>query len=82
MDTTIETKVKEALASALGAGGEPGDIELTDSLNDDLAMDDLDRIEAIMALEEAFGIEIPDEDAAKFLTVQDIITYVTDKKKA
>lgn len=76
--TIIETKVKELLADNLG--GDARDIETTDNLNDDLGMDDIDHIQVIFALEEAFEIDIPDEDAQKFLTVQDIIDYVAQKK--
>ncbi|MBI2561726.1 MAG: acyl carrier protein [candidate division NC10 bacterium] len=48
---------------------------------DDLGADSLDTVELVMALEEEFGIEIPDEDAEKIATVQNAITYIREHKK-
>lgn len=48
---------------------------------DDLGADSLDTVELVMALEEEFAIEIPDEDAEKITTVQDAIAYITEHKK-
>ncbi len=67
-------KVKEIIASQLG-------VEITEvtshaSFVDDLGADSLDTVELVMALEEEFGIEIPDEDAENISTVNDAITYI------
>jgi acyl carrier protein len=48
---------------------------------DDLGADSLDTVELVMALEEEFGVEIPDEDAEKITTVQQAISYVQEHKK-
>ena len=50
------------------------------NLMKDLSADSLDAVEIIMAIEDAFGIEIPDEDAEKFQTVEDLVKYVEDNK--
>ena len=52
------------------------------NLTEDLNADSLDTVELVMALEEEFKIEIPDEDAANLLTVQDIIDYIRNKSNA
>jgi len=52
------------------------------SFVDDLGADSLDTVELVMAFEEAFEIEIPDEDAEKIRTVQDAITYINQHAKA
>ena len=52
------------------------------SIVDDLGADSLDVVEIIMGLEEEFDVEIPDEDAEKIMTVQQIISYVEEKGKA
>ena len=76
MDTVLE-KVKEVISEQLG-------IEDTDSITtettfiDDLGADSLDIVELIMALEEAFDIEIPDADAEKVVTVGDVVDYIKD----
>ena len=54
-------------------------ISLSTSLTEDLEADSIDAVEVIMALEDAFGIEIPDEDAANFKTVADIVSYIESK---
>ena len=54
-------------------------ITLDSTLSDDLKMDSLDNVEFIMALEEQFEIEIPDEDAEKLFTVKDAVDYVDSK---
>ncbi len=73
----VETKVKEIIAKQLGV-----DIEKVipaASFIEDLGADSLDTVELVMAFEEAFNIEIPDEDAEKILKVQDAIKYIEDK---
>jgi len=73
----IENKVKSIIAEQL-AIVEPKD---TDTLIDDLGMDSLDGVELIMTLEEEYGIEIPDEDTEKIVTVKDTIEYIKKRKK-
>lgn len=73
----VEEKVKDIIAKQLGVDGEkvtPGA-----SFVDDLGADSLDTVELVMAFEEAFNIEIPDEDAEKILKVQDAVKYIEDK---
>lgn len=56
--------------------------DITDQANlvNDLGADELDSVEIVMCLEETFGIEIPDEDAEKFIIVKDIVEYIEKKK--
>lgn len=61
-------------------GIEPEKIVPEANIADDLGADSLDAIEIIMGLEEEFGIEIPDEDAEDWNTVQHILSYLEDKK--
>lgn len=74
----VITKIKQIIAEQLGVD-EP-DIKTESHFIDDLGADSLDTVELVMALEEEFGIEIPDEDAEKILTVQDAINYVEENK--
>jgi acyl carrier protein len=71
---SVEEKVKSIIVDQLGVN----ETEVTGSASfvDDLGADSLDTIELVMAFEEAFGIEIPDEDAEKIKTVQNAIEYV------
>jgi acyl carrier protein len=71
---SVEEKVKSIIVDQLGVS----ESEVTGSASfvDDLGADSLDTIELVMAFEEAFGIEIPDEDAEKIRTVQNAIDYV------
>jgi len=70
-------KVKSIIAEQLGIKPE----EVTDSAKfiDDLGADSLDTVELVMALEEEFGIEIPDEDAEKMTTVGEAVNYINSK---
>lgn len=70
-------KVKEILAEELGLDEE---VNLTDNLKDDLDADSLDLAEVVINLEEAFDIEIPEEDYPKFVTVKDIVEFIDAKK--
>lgn len=70
-------KVKEIIAKQLGVDIEKVNPEA--SFVEDLGADSLDTVELVMAFEEAFNIEIPDEDAEKILKVQDAITYIDEK---
>jgi acyl carrier protein len=76
MATEIEKKVKEIIIEQLGVSEE--EVKPEASFVDDLGADSLDLVELVMALEEEFGQEIPDEDAEKIATVQDAINYITD----
>jgi len=71
---SVEEKVKSIIVDQLGVS----ESEVTGSASfvDDLGADSLDTIELVMAFEEAFGIEIPDEDAEKIRTVQQAIEYI------
>ena len=72
-----QDKVKQIIADQLGVKKE----EVTDNAKfvDDLGADSLDTVELVMALEEEFGIEIPDEDAEKLSTVGDALRYIEEK---
>ena len=71
----IEARVKKIVAEQLGVA--EADIKNESSFVEDLGADSLDNVELVMALEEEFGIEIPDEDAEKITNVQQAIDYVT-----
>jgi acyl carrier protein len=70
----IVEKVRQIIKEQLGV--EEDEITPTASFVDDLGADSLDTVELVMALEEAFDIEIPDNDAEKMRTVQDVIDYI------
>ncbi len=76
---SVREKVKQIIVEQLGV--DEAEVTDTASFVDDLGADSLDTVELVMAFEEAFGIEIPDEDAEKIATVKDAIEYI-DKKKA
>ncbi|MDP4146994.1 MAG: acyl carrier protein [Bacillota bacterium] len=67
-------KVKSIIAEQLGVDSE--EIKMDSSFVDDLGADSLDIVELIMALEEEFDIEIPDEDAEKVTTVGTVVEYI------
>ena len=79
MSATIEQKVKNIIADQLGVGEE--EIKPTSSFIEDLGADSLDIVELVMAMEEEFEVEIPDEEAENIKTVQDAVNYVTSHKK-
>ncbi len=70
----IEAKVKEIIINELGVDAEKVTPEA--SFVEDLGADSLDTVELVMAFEEEFGMEIPDEDAEKLQTVGDAIQYI------
>ncbi|MCX7883548.1 MAG: acyl carrier protein [Caloramator sp.] len=72
----IFEKVKERISDILGVDSD--DISMDSSFIDDLGADSLDIVELIMALEEEFDIEIPDEDAEKIQTVGDVVEYIKE----
>ena len=75
----LEEKVKEIIVEQLGVNAEQVTNEA--SFIDDLGADSLDTVELVMAFEEAFGIEIPDEDAEKIQKVKDAVTYIESHAK-
>ncbi len=78
--STNEEKIKEIIAEQLGVKKE--DVKNEHSFVDDLGADSLDTVELVMALEDEFGIEIPDEEAENIRTVQSAIKYIGDHIKA
>ena len=76
----IEAKVKEIIINELGVDAEKVTPEA--SFVEDLGADSLDTVELVMAFEEEFGIEIPDEDAEKITTVSQAISYISDRRKS
>jgi acyl carrier protein len=72
-------KVKQIISEQLGV--DEGEVTPSASFVDDLGADSLDQVELVMALEEAFDLEIPDEDAEKIRTVQDAIDYIDKHAK-
>lgn len=78
-DNTAD-KIKEIIVELLGVN--EADVVESASFVDDLGADSLDQVELVMALEEEFGIEIPDEDAETIQTVGDAIKYVEKKTSA
>lgn len=75
--TQIFEKVKEVIVENLSCSAE--DVKPEATLMDDLQADSLDAVEISMALEDAFDVEIPDEEFANMKTVQDIVTYLGEK---
>jgi acyl carrier protein len=73
----IEDKVKEIIVDQLGVEAEQ--VKPEASFIDDLGADSLDTVELVMAFEEEFDLEIPDEDAEKIKSVGDAITYIKSK---
>ena len=73
----VEEKVREIITEQLQVDAEKVTPEA--SFIDDLGADSLDTVELVMAFEEAFDIEIPDEDAEKIRTVGDAINYIKDR---
>ena len=72
-----QDKIRQIIAEQLGVKKE----EVTDNAKfvDDLGADSLDTVELVMALEEEFGLEIPDEEAEKLVTVGDALRYIEEK---
>lgn len=79
-DADIGQKVKEIIAEQLGISEDKVNDEA--SFTDDLGADSLDVVELILAFEEEFGVEIPDEDAEKMATVGDANKYITEKSNS
>lgn len=77
---TVNPKVKDIIVEQLGV--DPEKVKPEASFIDDLGADSLDIVELVMAMEEEFDLEIPDEDAETLKTVQDVASYLTKKGKA
>ena len=77
--TNVEAKVKNIIAEQLGVSEE--EIKGTSSFIEDLGADSLDIVELVMAMEEEFEVEIPDEEAENIKTVGDAINYINTHKK-
>jgi len=75
-DESIEEKVKGIIVEQLGVNAEQVTQEA--KFIEDLGADSLDTVELVMAFEEEFGIEVPDEEAEKLQTVGDVVKYVED----
>jgi len=75
MGTNVDEKVKNIIIEQLGVSAD--EVVPEASFVDDLGADSLDLVELVMVLEEEFGKEIPDEDAEKIQTVQDVTNYIT-----
>ena len=73
---SVEDRVKQIIVEQLGV--DEAEVTPNASFVDDLGADSLDTVELVMALEEEFDIEIPDEDAEKIQSVQDAIDYITE----
>ena len=71
-------KVRDIVVDQLGV--EADEVNIDSTFIDDLFADSLDIVELIMAFEEEFGIEIPDEAAEKIKTVQDVVSYIDQNK--
>ena len=78
-EKTIEQRIKEIIVEQLGVNADQVTPEA--KFIEDLGADSLDIVELIMALEEEFGSEIPDEQAEKLLTVGDVTKYIEDTAK-
>ncbi|HEY0841091.1 MAG TPA: acyl carrier protein [Vulgatibacter sp.] len=77
--TQIETKVRGIIAEQLGVGED--EIKVESSFVEDLGADSLDIVELVMAMEEEFEVEIPDEEAENIKTVGDAINFISSHKK-
>lgn len=76
-DKSIEDRVKDIIVEQIGVN--PEQVTPTASFIDDLGADSLDTVELVMAFEEEFGVEVPDEDAEKLQTVGDVVKYIEEK---
>jgi acyl carrier protein len=74
---SVEAKVKQIIVEQLGV--DEAQVDSTASFVDDLGADSLDIVELVMAFEDAFDLDIPDEDAEKITTVKDAVEYIDGK---
>jgi acyl carrier protein len=77
-EKTIEDKTREIIVEQLGVN--PEQVTPNARFIEDLGADSLDTVELVMAFEEEFGVEVPDEEAEKLLTVGDVVRYVEEKQ--
>ena len=75
-DKSIEERVKEIIVKELSVN--PEQVTPTASFIEDLGADSLDTVELVMAFEEEFGVEVPDEEAEKLQTVGDVVKYIDE----
>lgn len=78
-EISTEEKVRNIIVEQLGLTAEQ--VTLDASFIEDLGADSLDTVELVMAFEEEFGVEVPDEDAEKLLKVGDVVHYIEEKSK-
>lgn len=76
----VSGKIRDVIVEQLGVDAEK--VKPEASFIDDLGADSLDIVELVMAMEEEFDVEIPDEEAEKLKTVKDVVSYLTTKGKA
>ncbi len=76
---SVAEKVKQIIVEQLGV--DENQVDPTASFVDDLGADSLDIVELVMAFEEAFDLDIPDDEAEKIKTVKDAVDYIEAKKK-
>ena len=80
MADTIEERVKKIIVEQLGVKSE--EVVPDARFVEDLGADSLDTVELVMALEEEFGTEIPDEEAEKIVSVEGVVSYITERAEA
>jgi acyl carrier protein len=78
-EKSIAEKVKDIIVEQLGVN--PEQVTENASFIEDLGADSLDTVELVMAFEEEFGVEVPDEDAEKLQAVGDVVKYIEDKRE-
>lgn len=78
-EKSIADKVKDIIVEQLGVN--PEQVTENASFIEDLGADSLDTVELVMAFEEEFGVEVPDEDAEKLQAVGDVVKYIEEKQK-
>ena len=78
-DKSVEEKVKDIIVEQLGVY--PEQVVSSASFIEDLGADSLDTVELVMAFEEEFNVEVPDEDAEKLQSVGDVVKYIEEKAK-
>jgi len=77
-EKTIEEKVRDIIVEQLGVTAEQ--VTINASFIEDLGADSLDTVELVMAFEEEFGVEVPDEDAENLMKVGDVVKYIEEKQ--